>query len=881
MKHIHKKLIFISLLCLCLSLYPSGAWAQIDTLFWFAAPDVASIQQGHADRPIYLRIATKAAATVTVDMPANSSFTPITQNVGANSVGTVDLTPFIDQIETRPFGQVLNTGIRIRSTTPISVYYEVLALGNPPNQNFPLNPEIFFLKGRNALGTSFYIPSQNFMSNSFISNGEDVSIVATEDNTVVTFNMRAEAVGSPNYQPNQNYSVTLNRGQTFSIREVSGNASFSFGGSRITATKPIAVTSSDDSVDRNGSQDLIGDQIFPVNFCGKEYIVPRFLPTTGQDRIYVVPTVNNTQINLNGVNLGIFTAGQMQQIQPSTATSYITANQPIYVMHLTGYPGFGSGIESASAIVPPLEGCTGTNEVKFFKTTATNEDFNVIVLVRDVAKGSFTVNGSTTTLQASDFTIVPNTGNVWAYAIKNLQTLAPNANHTIANSHPQGLFHLAILNAYKNNANNIVGASYAFFSNISSLDITGILGPDRSFCDGSSVVLDAGPGRTSYQWYKDNVLIPGATNQTLTVTQAGTYRVDVVQAGCTSSDEVKLSVTPLPTVDLGADRTICQGQSTTLDAGAGAGRTFRWFLLPNTTTVIGTNATLTVSQAGTYRVEVTQNNCSNTDDIVITVQPLPTINLGPNQTICPNSSTTLDAGAGTGRTYKWYRLPNTTDVISTNRTLTVTQAGTYRVEVTQNNCSNTAEITINIDNIPTLEFVELKDSYCENTPNFNLQATPAGGIFRVNNITTNVFSPANLREGVHQVRYIFTTPSNCTAEIQKSVTVLASTSTQCIDAEFFIPEAFTPNGDGRSDRFIIQGRAADIQTFNLKIFDRFGNLVFESNSFTEMNQTGWNGTKDGTEQPAGVYMWQLNGKTISGADLTFKNQTRGNLRLIR
>ena len=97
--------------------------AQTDTTFWFAAPD---LQQAHGDRPIFLRLSTQnAASIVTISQPANASFTPISLNIAANSSNSLDLTAYITQLENATPNTVTNKGLLIRSTTPVSCYYDI------------------------------------------------------------------------------------------------------------------------------------------------------------------------------------------------------------------------------------------------------------------------------------------------------------------------------------------------------------------------------------------------------------------------------------------------------------------------------------------------------------------------------------------------------------------------------------------------------------------------------------------------------------------------------------------------------------------------------------------------------------------------------------
>lgn len=131
--------------------------AQTDTVFWFAAPEILNNNSGHTDRPILLRVtAFNQPATVTISQPANAGFAKIVFNVAANSSYSYDLTSLIDIIESRPANQILSTGLLISSTAMITAYYE---------ETSAFNPEMFVLKGKNALGTHFFIPAQNIMNN--------------------------------------------------------------------------------------------------------------------------------------------------------------------------------------------------------------------------------------------------------------------------------------------------------------------------------------------------------------------------------------------------------------------------------------------------------------------------------------------------------------------------------------------------------------------------------------------------------------------------------------------------------------------------------------------------------------------------------------------
>ena len=111
---------------------------------------------------------------------------------------------------------------------------------------FQSNPEIFSLKGKNALGTSFFVPFQNKIENSSAYSPLPYSsfdIVATEDNTTVSITPKQNIVG---HSANLTFNINLNRGQTYSARAASQGAVQHPTGSTVSSNKPIAITIKDD-----------------------------------------------------------------------------------------------------------------------------------------------------------------------------------------------------------------------------------------------------------------------------------------------------------------------------------------------------------------------------------------------------------------------------------------------------------------------------------------------------------------------------------------------------------------------------------------------------------------------------------------------------------
>ena len=211
-------------------LISNNSFAQTDTLFWFAAPD---LQQVHGDRPIFLRVATgNEPAFVSISQPADPSFPILSFFVGANQTFSQDLTTLINRIENGTTNTIAKKGLLIRSDKPINCYYDIAGSSNG---------DLFALKGANALGTSFTIPFQVDLNTTNRINATftaDIIILATEDETVVTITPTTPMVGIGTGA----FTITLNKGETYVVTASSSSASSKPIGTKVTSDKPIAIT---------------------------------------------------------------------------------------------------------------------------------------------------------------------------------------------------------------------------------------------------------------------------------------------------------------------------------------------------------------------------------------------------------------------------------------------------------------------------------------------------------------------------------------------------------------------------------------------------------------------------------------------------------------
>ncbi|MEQ8363364.1 MAG: PKD domain-containing protein [Cyclobacteriaceae bacterium] len=218
--------------------------------------------------------------------------------------------------------------------------------------------------------------------------------------------------------------------------------------------------------------------------------------------------------------------------------------------------------------------------------------------------------------------------------------------------------------ATQNGTYNVTVTTVNGCSTFESVDITlkgevvPNLGIDRTVCGG--ITLDAGYPGSSYNWSN------GETTKTISVNSTGAYNVTITdQNGCSGSDEVFITVNPIPVVDLGSDIEVCADQPVVLDAGDD-GVSYLW---SNGTT----QRTLVITQSGHYEVSVTNSfGCVTNDDINVIINPMPINPLLPSLVVC--DVVILDA-SNPGSEYLW-------SDNSTDPTLVVDKSGTYGVEIT-------------------------------------------------------------------------------------------------------------------------------------------------------------------------------------------------------
>lgn len=407
-------------------------------------------------------------------------------------------------------------------------------------------------------------------------------------------------------------------------------------------------------------------------------------------------------------------------------------------------------------------------------------------------------------------------------------------------------------------------------------------------CANQTINLGASGG-TNYNWTGPNGFSSTLQNPTIpncTPSMAGTYSVIVTDANnCSSSSSTVVVINPIPTPSANNNGPICTGQTFIL--GATGGVTYQWNG-PNGFTSTGQSPVITpatTGMSGTYTVTAFDNiGCSATaiTSAIINPLPNPTISSGKNYGCVPfcvsftvsnstsiqNVQWSVNGGSGAnGNTYD--------QCFSSSGIYTVT------ADVTDaNGCKNSTTYLVDAYPVPVADFnfspikpIINNDDVTFTDATYNATIQSWNWYFYGNaSATSNVQNPVFYypEAGTYPVTLVVKSDKGCIDTLTKIIVIGE-------DFGIYVPNAFTPNGDGLNDTFFPKGFG--IVKYQLQIFDRWGERIYETKEFN----AGWDGTHHGKGInygkicEDGVYTWLINVTNVFGK----AHELKGHVTLIK
>ena len=391
--------------------------------------------------------------------------------------------------------------------------------------------------------------------------------------------------------------------------------------------------------------------------------------------------------------------------------------------------------------------------------------------------------------------------------------------------------------------------------------------------DGTIAIGSITPnGNYNYSWFGAGDMPLPSTGNTLSNLGEGTYKVRLTgnSAVCATDSSFNLRVIKTlrlqPTI-VNARCTLPSSGAINLNTLAGTPTRYVWTNALGTT--IGNNAPLLNNLLpGKYNVVVTDaGGCDTTlRDITVGMTPEKFLSLGPDRKKCIGDTALLipTLPALAGNRYRWSTGDTTTRI-------SVSRAGTYTLTVTNSvtGCTDTDDFVYSLAPRPTYDLtkeVGLCDIDAGSSATLIIRPTsPNATFFWLSPLEVGTPRVSVSRIGTYLVR--ISNPEGC---------VLIDTARVVVRCEprIYIPDAFSPNGDGRNDVLDVYGD--HLSDFDLKIFNRWGEVIFHT---TDMNQK-WDGTYRGSSYPPMSYPYVVSFKSEFFPDRPRASQ-RGAVLLIK
>jgi len=381
--------------------------------------------------------------------------------------------------------------------------------------------------------------------------------------------------------------------------------------------------------------------------------------------------------------------------------------------------------------------------------------------------------------------------------------------------------------------------------------------------------------------------ISGGINPVVEFTTPGTYEVylNITDTICNLQDTAKKIITVYAALELGVsnDTVLCNNANTAFDIFAnsnGTATSFTWATDIDFTNVINTGALdsiVTINPNVTTTYYVTATSGWPLCDLIDSVQVFfldDAITLMSDTTICRGDTLNLYADYSLGGVTAFEWSPNEY-IYQENQNIafaTPINSQYYYLTATINDCPFYDSVFVTVDYLdPLTVYATATPESVPNGGNTTLMAFPNSSIYNwlpsssVTNSTAQT-TTATINEDIDFT--VFVSKGVCTVPATVQVKKLEFV---CGDVYIFVPNAFTPNNDNTNDKVFVRGQ--NIETLKFMIFDRWGEVVFE----TTDQSIGWNGTFKNEKLDPDVYVYHLKVICFDGQE----NLIKGNITLLR
>jgi gliding motility-associated-like protein len=662
--------------------------------------------------------------------------------------------------------------------------------------------------------------------------GNSVSVINTSTNTVVnTIGVGSQPMGIVVSPDGSRVYVANQLSNTLSVINTTTNT--------IVATIPISLQPQGVTISPDGS---------------KVYVV-----NVNSNNVSVINTATNTVITTIGVGTQPITAA----ISPDGSRLYVTnfgSNNTSIINTSTN-----SVITSVPVGFAPNGIAVTPDGMKVYVTNQLSGNVSIINTATNTLSATISVGSNP---QGISFTADGSKAYVANFGSGNVSVINTNTNtvsatiavgsvpHSLGNFISQTGICSGLPTTFTITVNPLPVATFIYPANIfctvgtATPTITGTLG--GTFSSSSGLIINATTGVINLA-----ASTPGFYTITYTLTVGN----------CTITPTATITINAIPNAPI-VNSPVTYCQNTIATALTANGTNLLWYNLPNGSIGSNTSPTPSTTSIGSTNFYVTQtiNNCESpqaTISVNVASAPaIPTITPAGPIRICTDTSTILYSSAAIDN--QWYK-----DGVlisgATNNSLLITEVGNYTVKVTNSNgCSNISSgLSVAVFATPTVSAGPDKSVFQGDS--VQLISTVSGGalfnylwtpsIYLSDNTIANPWVKNPLTDTTYKLTV--TNENGCRASSSVKVKVLR---------DLKIPNVFSPNSDGLHDTW-------DITNLNLypnssvEIFNRNGQIVFQSKGYS----TPWDGRKNGSPVPVGVYYYIINtgnGKPLKSGWLT-------------
>ncbi len=387
-------------------------------------------------------------------------------------------------------------------------------------------------------------------------------------------------------------------------------------------------------------------------------------------------------------------------------------------------------------------------------------------------------------------------------------------------------------------------------------------------CNGR-ISISASNGEEPYIYNWSN----GEHGTTISNLCAGRYTVTIIDSYNCVSHQIANITQPdsLITNIVEISPILCYGELATIASSTYGGTQ------PYTITWNDSSTTQITRQvvAGTYSISVTDNNgCTGNAQIIVSQPEMLSVTSSLTNQLCNNncngSIASLISGGVNPYNYRWSNGENST-------TITNLCSGEYELTITDaNGCQHSESYEIqNLNYIPELNATISSEIIYRGEYVRLVAITSTNGTFEWDNEdildNANIYNPTAKPEVNTLFTVVFYDTNNCIATDTVSVKVKEII---CGDPYLFVPNAFSPNGDGQNDFFRPFYPNSIVTEMYFAVYDRWGAVVYETQN---IRADGWNGTFKGKKLAPDVYIYWFKAKCLNGEEY----EHRGNVTLIR